>query len=263
MAIVAALDAGCSDLLVGIGGSASTDGGAGMLAEVGVSLLDAHGQPVAPRPLELARIEQVDLSTADQRLRTARLRFAVDVDAPLTGPSGAAAVFGPQKGATADDVAALDQALVGWSELWPDVDAATPGAGAAGGVGFAALVLGAELVSGAEEFLALGGFGVALEAADVVLTGEGRLDRQTLMGKGPAVVARHANAAGVPTVAVVGARSEDVSDTELRAAGITGVHTLVDRLGEAAHDPARARAALTRIGEEVATATLGIRPGRG
>jgi glycerate kinase len=253
LAILAALDLGCTDVVVAIGGSASTDGGAGMLAALGASLLDAEGRAVHPVPHELGDIVRLDLSTLDSRLEHTRLRFAVDVDAPLTGRRGAAAVFGPQKGASPADVAELDAALSTWGALRPALDPDTPGAGAAGGVGYGALMLGAELVSGADRFLAMAGLDLALEDVDLVITGEGRLDRQTLMGKGPGVVAQRAREAGIPVVAVVGQRSPELRDEELLAAGIGSVYALVDRRAEAARDPQLSRALLVEIGHEIAT----------
>lgn len=253
LAILAALDLGCTDVVVAVGGSASTDGGAGMLSALGASLLDAAGRPLQPIPLDLGEVVRLDLSTLDPRLDDARLRFAVDVDAPLTGPRGAAAVFGPQKGASPADVAELDAALSRWSALRPELDPDTPGAGAAGGVGYGALMLGAELVSGADRFLAMGGLDLALDDVDLVITGEGRLDRQTLMGKGPGVVAQRAREAGIPVVAVVGERSSDLDDEELAASGIGRVYALVNRRPDAARDPELSRALLVEIGHEIAT----------
>lgn len=253
LAMLAALDLGCTDVVVAVGGSASTDGGAGMLAALGASLLDAAGRPVRPIPLELGDVVRLDLSTLDPRLDHTRIRFAVDVDAPLTGPRGAAAVFGPQKGASPADVAELDAALSKWSALRPELDPDTPGAGAAGGAGYGALMLGAELVSGADRFLAMAGLDLALEGVDLVIVGEGRLDRQTLMGKGPGVVAQRAKEAGVPVAAVVGERSPDLHDEELLASGIGAVYSLVDRRPDAARDPELSRALLVEIGHEIAT----------
>lgn len=253
LAIVAALDLGCTDIVVAIGGSASTDGGAGMLAALGASLHDADGRAVHPNPIDLGEVVRLDLSTLDPRLEHTRIRFAVDVDAPLTGRRGAAAVFGPQKGASPADVSKLDAALSKWGALRPELDPDTPGAGAAGGVGYGALVLGAALVSGADRFLAMAGLDLALEGVDLVITGEGRLDHQTLMGKGPGVVAQRAREAGVPVVAVVGERSPVLSDEELLASGIGSVYALVDRRPQAARDPELSRALLVEIGQEIAT----------
>jgi glycerate kinase len=175
------------------------------------------------------------------------------VDAPLTGQRGAAAVFGPQKGASSADVAKLDGALSHWGALCPELDPDTPGAGAAGGAGYGALMLGAELVSGADLFLEMAGLDDALTDADLVIIGEGRLDRQTLMGKGPGVVAQRAKEAGIPVAAVVGQRSSDLNDEELAALGIGGVYALVDRHPEAARDLELSRSLLVEIGREIAT----------
>ncbi|QFG69959.1 glycerate kinase [Ornithinimicrobium pratense] len=226
-----ALDAGATSLLVGIGGSASTDGGAGLLQALGARLLDADGAPVGPGGAGLERLAALDLSGLHPRLATARLTVACDVDNPLTGPHGAAAVYGPQKGADEDHVRALDAGVAHLAEVVARHTGQdlrdTPGAGAAGGVGFAALaVLGAVLRPGAEVVLELTGFHDALPGADLVVTGEGSLDGQTLHGKAPAAVAAAARAAGVPVVAVAGRVALD--EQQLRQAGFRAAHALAD-----------------------------------
>ncbi|HEX8498291.1 MAG TPA: glycerate kinase [Actinomycetales bacterium] len=229
--LLAALDAGCGEVVLGVGGSACTDGGAGMLQALGVRLLDAQGAEVGPGGGELARVASVDVTGLDARLATTDVVLATDVDNPLTGPLGAAAVYGPQKGATPDDVSDLDAALVRFATL-VDADAAVPssglaGAGAAGGVGFAALaVLGARRRPGIEVVLELAGFAERLAEADLVVTGEGSLDEQTLHGKAVAGVAAAARAAGVPCVAVCGQRRLDPA--ALSAAGIVAAYALTD-----------------------------------
>ena len=227
----AALRAGCRRLVIGIGGSASTDGGAGLLQALGARIGSADGVLPAAGGAALARAVSLDLAGLDPALRTAAITVACDVANPLVGPLGAAAVYGPQKGASPQQVAALDGALRGWAEL---VTAATgvdhsgdPGAGAAGGVGFAAVaVLGARLRPGIELVLDLVGFADRLAGADLVVTGEGALDGQTLAGKAPAGVAAAARAAGVPTVAVAGRCT--LSPAELAAAGISAAYPLTD-----------------------------------
>ena len=227
----AALEAGAREIVLGIGGSASTDGGAGMLQALGARLLDASGEEVAPGGGGLAALERVDLTGLHPGLASTTITLASDVNNPLVGESGAAAVFGPQKGATAEDVELLDAALARFADL---VCAATgrddrdlPGAGAAGGVGYAAIaVLGARMRPGIEVVLELTGFASLLEEADLVATGEGALDLQTLLGKAPAGVAQAAGAVGVPVIALCGRAS--LSPEELERTGIRRIYQLVD-----------------------------------
>ncbi|MZE71817.1 glycerate kinase [Streptomyces sp. SID5789] len=209
----AALDAGARTIVFGVGGSATTDGGAGMLAALGARFLDTDGGPVAPGGGGLASLASADLSNLDPRLSDVELVLASDVDNPLTGPKGAPAVYGPQKGASPEDVAALDAALAHFAKVLAQTDsvgaraaeyAASPGAGAAGGIGYGALLLGARFRPGIEVMLDVLGFAPALERADLVVTGEGSLDEQTLHGKAPAGVAAAARAAGKEVVAVCG-----------------------------------------------------------
>jgi glycerate kinase len=227
----AALDAGCRRIVLGIGGSACTDGGAGMVQALGGRLRDAAGGEVGRGGAALAAVESLDLAGLHPALRQTQVVVASDVDNPLLGPRGAAAVYGPQKGASPAEVAALDAALARWAEAVhraTGVDAAgTPGAGAAGGVGFAALaVLGATLRPGIGLLLDLVGFPAALAGARLVITGEGSLDAQTLHGKAPAGVAAAARAAGNPVVAVAGRAL--LSPAELEAAGIQAAYALTD-----------------------------------
>ncbi|MFD5800869.1 glycerate kinase [Streptomyces sp. NPDC127020] len=209
----AALEAGARTIVFGVGGSATTDGGAGMLAALGARFLDADGEPVAPGGGGLASLASADLSNLDPRLSDVELVLASDVDNPLTGPKGAPAVYGPQKGASPEDVAALDAALAHFAKVLAQTEsvgaraaeyAASPGAGAAGGIGYGALLLGARFRPGIEVMLDVLGFAPALERADLVVTGEGSLDEQTLHGKAPAGVAAAARAAGKEVVAVCG-----------------------------------------------------------
>lgn len=223
----AALDAGCHTIVLAVGGSASTDGGAGMLQALGVRLLADDGTDLPLGGVALGHLARVDRSGLDPRLADVRVILATDVDNPLTGPEGAAAVYGPQKGADADDVAALDAALAHYAALVGPQHADSPGAGAAGGTGFAALaVLHAVVRPGIEVVLELCGFDRLLATADLVVTGEGALDQQTLRGKAPAGVASAARAAGVRCVAVCG--QNRLSPTELAAAGIAAVYCLSD-----------------------------------
>ncbi|WP_313817445.1 glycerate kinase [Citricoccus sp.] len=232
--IRAALDAGARRVVIGVGGSASTDGGAGLLQSLGARLLDVDGDDLARGGVSLAGLDRVDLSGLDPRVATTEFILAADVDNPLTGPDGAAAVFGPQKGASPDLVAVLDGALGRLRDrltaaLGPEVlrAAEAPGAGAAGGVGFAALaVLGAVRRPGIEvvlEFVDLTG---QVAGADLVITGEGSLDEQSLGGKTPLGVAAVARSAGVPVVAVCGRTT--LSEGVLREAGFARTYALTD-----------------------------------
>ncbi len=203
------LDAGVKRFLVGLGGSSTNDGGAGLLAALGLQLLDGSGRAIEPTPAGLASLARVDATRVDRRLAHASFTILSDVDNPLCGERGATAIFGPQKGVTAESVAAIDASLARFAAL---AEAAfgrsasdRQGAGAAGGLGFALLLIGAEIRSGAEVVAELLGLDAALAGADWLITGEGRTDRQTLLGKAPLVAARHARASGVPTTLVSGA----------------------------------------------------------
>jgi glycerate 2-kinase len=253
--IAAALDAGCSRFVVGIGGSASTDGGTGMVQALGGRVLDEHGTDVVDGGLGAGTAAHVDLAGLHPGLGEATVEVASDVDNPLTGPSGAAAVYGPQKGASPDDVAVLDAALAHWADV---VAAATghdhrddPGAGAAGGVGFGAVaVLGATLRPGPGVVLDALRFADRLAGADLVVTGEGALDVQTLHGKAPMGVARVAHAAGVPVVAVVGRCVLD--EHAVRAAGFDAVYSLLDEAADESEAMIAPGPLLRRIGARIA-----------
>lgn len=261
--MAAALDAGCRRLLVGIGGSASTDGGIGMLQALGAGVLDAGGKPVPPGGRGAAQVARLDLDGLFPALRDAVIEVACDVDNPLTGPAGAAAVYGPQKGASPAEVAELDAALTRWADVVADAtgrDARdVAGAGAAGGVGFGALaVLGAQLRPGADLVLDAVGFADVLAGADLVVTGEGALDAQTLRGKAPGRVAVAARAAGVPVVAVAGRC--DLDAAAWKAAGFDAVYSLLDVADdpeEAFREPSRL---LRGIGASVARQVRGRVP---
>jgi glycerate kinase len=226
-----ALDRGARRIVLAVGGSATTDGGAGMVAALGGRLSTASG-PVRPEGgAGLLAVERLDLDGLDGRLAAATVVVACDVDNPLTGPSGAAAVYAPQKGATSPTVELLDRALGRWADV---VAAATgrdlrerPGVGAAGGLAFgAAALLGAEIRSGIEYLLELSGFAAAVTGADLVVVGEGSLDEQSLRGKGPVGVADVAARAGARVVAVAGRSSVDPA--RLRELGIDSVYPLTD-----------------------------------
>lgn len=208
-AIAAALDAGAASLLLAIGGSASTDGGAGVLTALGARLLDADGRPIAPGNRGLAQLARADLSGL-RPLPTGGVRILSDVSSPLLGPAGAAAVFGPQKGATAEDVPVLDAGLArlvavlaaGGSD---GVAVDEPGAGAAGGTGFGLRVWGATIAPGAAAVADALGLPERIASADLVITGEGRYDSQSASGKAPEHVAALARRAGVPVLLAAGA----------------------------------------------------------
>lgn len=254
-AVAAALDAGCREIVVGIGGSASTDGGSGMLAALGARALGPDGAPVADGGAALADVIDLDLSGLHPALGEAQVVVACDVDNPLLGPRGAAAVYGPQKGAGPADVTRLEDALARWADV---VGATTgrdlrsaAGAGAAGGVGFAALaVLGAELKPGIDLVLDLVGFDEAVASCDLVVTGEGALDEQSLNGKAPIGVATRARAAGVDVVAVCGQRSLD--DAALNGAGIAAAYALTEVEPDVATCIREPAPILERLGEQIA-----------
>ena len=230
--VAAALAAGARRVVLGIGGSATTDGGAGLLQALGADLLDADGAPVGPGGAALERLARVDVGGVAAALGGAEVVVACDVDNPLTGPTGAAAVYGPQKGAGPDDVVLLDRCLARLADAVADATGRDlrdePGAGAAGGVGFAALaVLGAQLRPGIDLLLDLLGFDRLVAGADLVVVGEGSLDGQSLRGKAPVGVARRARAAGVGSVVAVCGR-RDLDDAALQQAGIDAAHALTD-----------------------------------
>jgi len=236
--IRAALDAGAHQVILGVGGSASTDGGAGMLTALGARLLDVRGHQLPPGGAALEHLHRVDLTGLHPHLARVDVILAGDVDNPLLGPTGASWTYAPQKGASPVQVQALESALRRWSVLVagamgvPAGDdghpaATTPGAGAAGGVGFAAIaVLRAESRSGIDLFLELTGFHRQLAGARLVITGEGSLDTQTLRGKAPAGVAAAAGRAGVPVVAVAGQNLLD--SIALTTAGFSDAYALLD-----------------------------------
>lgn len=263
--IRAALDEGCRRIVLGIGGSASTDGGAGMLQGLGVRLLGADGAELPLGGAALAGLASIDLDGLDARLADATLVLASDVDNPLRGPSGAAAVFGPQKGATEEDVAVLDAALLRLVEVLGAADptgavlavpaaeaALRPGAGAAGGVGFAAIALGAERRAGIDVILDLVDLRGRLAGADAVITGEGSLDAQSLMGKTPIGVARAARAAGIPVFGVCGRTT--LSTEEIAEAGFAGVRALSEIEPDPARSIADAGELLERLAEDLVRA---------
>ena len=283
--LAAALAAGARQIILGVGGSASTDGGAGLLQALGAQVLDARGDPLARGGAALRDVAALDLSGLHPALRDAAtldlsglhpaLRdaaapdlsglnpagrvssviLATDVINPLTGPDGAAEVYGPQKGASPEQITELASGLRRWAAV---VAAATgtdrsqaPGAGAAGGVGFAALaVLGAQARPGIGLVLDLVDFDAALDGAALVIVGEGSLDTQTLAGKAPVGVARAAARRGIPVVAVAGRST--LTEDQLATTGISRVYTLSDLEPDPARSSAQASALLRRVGQALA-----------
>jgi glycerate 2-kinase len=249
----AALTMGASRVVLALGGSASTDGGAGMLAALGMVFRDGRGRVVPVDGGSLAEIRSVDAGGL-RDLSGIEIVIASDVQNPLTGPTGAAAVYGPQKGATQEQVEYLDSGLRNLvaclSDTYPAAArlAAAAGAGAAGGLGFAGILLGGRVVSGADYFLDLLQFESHLRGCDLVITGEGRMDDQTLHGKLPAIVARRA--APVPVIAIVG--RSDISGREVRAMGLSAVHAIAEHTdGDPAADPALSARLLEQLGRTI------------
>jgi glycerate 2-kinase len=257
----AAIDIGVSRIVLGLGGSASTDGGAGMLQALGARLLDDHGRDLPPGAGALSRLAQVDLAPLRARLGSVELVVAIDVDNPLLGPRGAAEVFGPQKGASAQDVADLEHGLARLAAFVVSATgrdlASSPGAGAAGGTGFAAMAaMGGAARPGIELVLELTNFDQAVRQAVLVVTGEGSLDEQSLAGKAPVGVARAARRAhpAVPVVAVAG---RSLLDRErLAQAGFDAVYALSEIESDPARSMAGAAPLLTRVGAQIAAEWL-------
>jgi glycerate kinase len=265
--IAHAVRRGAGRVVLGLGGSASTDGGAGMMQALGVRFLDAEGQELPFGGAALRGLEKIDTSGLIE-IDGVEFVVAGDVDNPLLGPHGAAAVYGPQKGASPEDVKLLDAALARLAAVAAHTHglvgaiehdgvvrsmgvAAQPGAGAAGGVGFAALAfLAADFRPGIGYLLDLLGFHDLIRGARLVITGEGSLDEQTLRGKAPAGVAAAAVKAGIPVVAVCGRRT--LGDDELNAAGITAAYALTDIEPDPAVCMSDAGPLLERLAQRVA-----------
>ncbi|BDV32020.1 glycerate kinase [Microbacterium terricola] len=238
-AIAAALDHGVARLVLGIGSSASTDGGTGLLAALGARFADAAGHPIAPGARGLGALASADLS-ALRRVPPGGVVVLGDVTNPLCGPEGAAAVFGPQKGLDPAQVAAADAGLARLAASVAGqggVDPFAPGAGAAGGTGFALLAWGAEIVPGAVAVADLIGLPDAVATASVVVTGEGSYDRQSAAGKAPAHVAALAAGHGVPVAVVAGRIAADADVSALAAA--VSLTDLAGSSAAALADPAR------------------------
>jgi glycerate 2-kinase len=261
----AALDLRAERIVLGLGGTLTSDGGAGLLRELGVRVLDRHGEPLPPGvPLDVATLDATDL---DPRLARARIDLACDVANPLLGPEGAAAVFAPQKGATPEQVPIIEAALSRMAGLLDGVavrvgsrgsggsggSASVAGGGAAGGLGAALLALGARMRPGVQVVAEAVGLAEAIAGADLVLTGEGRVDRQTLAGKVPSGVSALARAAGVPVIVLGGGVD---SSADLSSLGARAVHGIADGLPLAEalrRGPELLTAATARVLRDLAT----------
>ena len=242
--ILEALEQGAKHIIVGLGGSATNDGGAGMLQALGVGLLDASGQQIPPGGGGLAALDRIDLSKMDPRLAEVKFDVACDVDNPLIGDNGASAIFGPQKGATPEMVKLLDANLKHFAAVTKQATGKDivniPGAGAAGGLGGAFLgFLNATLKSGIDIVLDAVEYESHLPGTSLVITGEGRIDSQTIRGKTPIGVSKRAKAFGdIPVIALAGSVSEDsavVHEHGIDAlfSVVPGVVSLDDALAEA------------------------------
>ncbi len=248
-AIAAALDAGASQLVLGIGSSASTDGGVGMLTALGARFANASGEPLALGARGVAEVAAADLS-ALRPLPPGGVLVLSDVTNPLLGPSGTAAVFGPQKGLDGDAIMRADAGLARLAALLP-ADPATPGAGAAGGTGYGLLAWGARLVAGSGEVGELVGLPGAVAEASVVITGEGAFDGQSAGGKVPSYVAEVAASSGVPALLVAGRIALD-ADTSSFGAAVSLTDLAGSPLAAMAHPARWLRAAGAALARSVA-----------
>lgn len=262
--VSAALDRGARRIIVGLGGSVTHDAGAGMVRALGIGMYDAAGEPIPEGARGLPRLSRVDISRRDPRLSDVELVAAHDVNSPLLGPAGAAAVYGPQKGFRPEEIAPLDEATAHFARLVEEaadrrhgapgatVWSQMPGSGSAGGTGFGmAALLGARLVPGARWLLEEAGAEEIFRTADLVVTGEGRMDHSTLNDKLPVVVARTARDAGIPAVAVCGALA--VSPAAFLGEGISAVLPAVREPMDTETAMARAPALLEEAGFTLAS----------
>lgn len=250
-----ALDRGCASFLLGIGGSATNDGGTGMASALGIRFLDERGKPVNPGGGALGALRRIDMSGLDPRIGQAKIRVACDVTNPLTGPEGASVVYGPQKGADPEMVKALDHNLARLARLIDEqlgikIDR-IPGAGAAGGLGAGLMAfLGAELVKGFDMVATTVGLEEEVARADLVITGEGRMDRQTRFGKTPHGVALMARKRGKPVIGVAGTLDEGYE--ELYDHGFRAIFPILEKPSDLAYAIEHARELLERTGERIA-----------
>lgn len=254
--ILAAIHKGCRRFIVGIGGSATNDGGLGMLQALGYRMLDANGAPVPYGAVGLAALATIDDSQIPPELGECTFRIACDVTNPLCGETGCSAIFGPQKGATPDDVTRMDDWMRHYATLstqkYPQADPNAPGAGAAGGLGFAFIsYTNATLESGTSIVLAETRLEDHIARADLVITGEGRLDSQTVMGKAPIGVARIAKQHQKPVIALSGCVAPDARVCNLH--GIDAYFPVLQRASSLAEamDTANARQNVIDTAEQV------------
>jgi glycerate kinase len=257
-AILALVARGCREVVVGLGGSATTDGGAGMLQALGAQLTTAAREPIPRGAAGLAQLCHADLAPARARLAGVHLIAACDVTNPLFGEDGAARVYGPQKGATPNEVDQLDHWLAHLAGVvehssTPPI-ARSPGAGAAGGAGYALLALGAEFRAGTELILDLLQFQQRLNHVNLVITGEGSLDAQSLNGKAPIGVAQKAAKARIPVVAAAGRVT--LTQEQLTNTGIVEVHSLIQLEPDIRRSHETAPALLQEIGRRIAASRL-------
>jgi glycerate kinase len=231
--LINALDEGVEQIILGIGGSATNDGGAGMAQAVGVRLLKENGEPIGKGGGNLKELARIDMSEVDPRIRQVKLQVACDVDNPLVGEKGAAVVYGSQKGATRATIRELDEQLLHFAniieeELGKEV-ASIPGAGAAGGLGAGLIAfLDAKLSPGVELVLQATNFHELVKGADLVITGEGRIDQQTVYGKTPIGIAKAAKQYGVPVIAIAGSLGQGYE--AVFEHGIDAAFSLVPRI---------------------------------
>ncbi|WP_310962460.1 glycerate kinase [Nocardioides marmorisolisilvae] len=254
-AIRSALDLGAQEVILGLGGSASSDGGLGMLVALGAGVKDGSSQLVSPDTRGVLTAEDLDLSTIDRRLRNVGFIALADVRSPLSGPEGAASVYGPQKGVPSTEVTRLDHALRRWGALLSvrsgrSVD--MPGAGAAGGIGAAVLALGGSVIPGAGYLLDRIAIDQILERADLAVTGEGSWDAQSWQGKAPAELLKRASRLNVPAALVAG-RIEGTS----RPTQVLGSYSLTDLARDEQTSMMQAARLLRRIGSEIGRKHLG------
>lgn len=242
--ILSALDLGVEHMIIGVGGSATNDGGAGMVQALGGRLLDTNGHDIMLGGGMLSEISSIDLTGLDQRLKKVKIEVACDVDNPLTGPRGASAIFGPQKGATPEMVQLLDQNLTHFADVVEALLGRSfrniEGAGAAGGLGGSLVAfLNAELKRGIQIVLNSVNFDEVVKDANLVITGEGRIDSQTIFGKTPIGVAKAAKKYGVPVIGIAGSLSKDCDvvyehGVDALFSIVPGVTTLPDAFEHAA-----------------------------
>ncbi len=258
--IGAALDLGAKTIILGVGGSANTDGGAGLISGLGAKLLDAAGNELPHGGAALAELATVDFTDFDSRVEHVNFVLAADVDNPLLGERGAPAIFGPQKGASEQDVATLDAALANLvdklAQARPDLDirgaAEAPGAGAAGGAGYMAMaVFGADRRRGIDVIIDFVGLKEKIKDADLVIVGEGSLDHQSLLGKAPVGVADLAHERNIPVVAVAGRCL--LTAEQITQAGFAKIYALADREPDPQKSMANAAALLKGVAAEILT----------